>query len=76
MSDDFFTTIYVKSLDGSMLEFSGIPHEMKLSNFKQLVAMKINHKEKRSLNANELHLSIYGETMADASEFFKFPHKT
>jgi hypothetical protein len=65
MADDFFTTIYVKSLDGSMLEFSGTAHQMKLSNFKQLVAMKINHKERRNLSADDLHLSIFGDAMDD-----------
>lgn len=65
MSNDFYTTLYVKSLDGSRIELSGIAHQMKLSRFKHVVAMKITHKERRYVSPDDLQFSLLGEAMDD-----------
>lgn len=65
MSDDFYATLYVKSLDGSRVELSGIARQMNLSRFKHVVAMKISHKERRYINPDDMQFSLLGETMDD-----------
>lgn len=67
--DDIFSNLKVVTVDGSQqLEFSGLPKAISLSRFKSLVALRVNHVERRIVNADSIELMAFGEQMTDGSK--------